>query len=247
MIEAGVAVVHARLGRADMAGEWLAKLIAPLELGVPWATNFTAVACDAAEAAWLIDSDQFARTIERNILEKVVQPDFRFPMRDGRLALARLCALQGRHDEAIEWFAKAREVLEEQGARPLRAIVDYDEALMYVRRGRRGDRGRAAPLVEAALSQFRNIGMTGWIRRGEELQRGIEEKSMGVAIHPDGLTPREVDVLRLIARGRTNSEIASDLTLSVRTVGRHVTNLYNKIDVRNRAEAVDYAHRHDLT
>jgi DNA-binding NarL/FixJ family response regulator len=138
-------------------------------------------------------------------------------------------------------------VLEEQGARPLRAIVDYDEALMYVRRGRRGDRNRAAPLVEAALAQFRQIGMTGWIKRGEELQRQIAERMAGQKVLPDRLTPREVDVLRLIARGRTTTEIASDLTLSVRTVGRHVTNLYNKIEARNRAEAVDYAHRHDLT
>ena len=62
-------------------------------------------------------------------------PDFRFPMRDARLSMARLCALQGRYDEATEWFAKAREVLDEQGWRPLRAICDYDEALMYLRRG----------------------------------------------------------------------------------------------------------------
>jgi DNA-binding NarL/FixJ family response regulator len=117
---------------------------------------------------------------------------------------------------------------------------------MYFRRGRRGDRNRAAPLLEAALLQFREIGMTGWIKRGEELQRQIAERMAGQAVYPDGLTPREVDVLRRIARGRTNTEIAEDLTLSVRTVGRHVTNIYNKIDARNRAEATDYAHRHDL-
>ncbi len=56
-------------------------------------------------------------------------------------------------------------VLDEQGARPLRAITDYDEALMYLRRGGTGDLARARPLLEVALSQFREIGMTGWIRR----------------------------------------------------------------------------------
>jgi hypothetical protein len=65
--------------------------------------------------------------IERNIREKVVAPDFRYPMQDGRLSLARLCALQGRYDEAAMWFANSRGVLEEQGARPLRAIADLDE------------------------------------------------------------------------------------------------------------------------
>ena len=69
--------------------------------------------------------------IERNIREKVVTPDFRYPMQDRRLSLARLCALRGRYDEAADWFAKARAVLEEQGARPLRAIADLDEFFMF--------------------------------------------------------------------------------------------------------------------
>jgi class 3 adenylate cyclase len=63
---------------------------------------------------------------------------------------------------------------------------------------------------------------------------------------PDGLTAREVEVLRLIAAGRTNSEIAADLMLSVRTVARHITNLYTKIGVRNKVEATEYAHRRGL-
>jgi DNA-binding CsgD family transcriptional regulator len=255
-----VALRSARSGRTKEAIEGLETILVALERGAPsppWSVESTysasvvntygPMSCDAAATLWLLERTDHIEVIERGIREKVVAPDFRCPMRDGRHALAQLCALQGRHDEAVAWFAKAREVLDEQGARPLRAIVDYDEALMYVRRGRRGDRGRAMPLVEAALSQFREIGMTGWIVLGEKLERGLAEKSLGVAGYPDALTPREVDVLRLIARGRTNSEIASDLTLSVRTVGRHVTNLYNKIHVRNRAEAVDYAHRHDLT
>jgi class 3 adenylate cyclase len=62
----------------------------------------------------------------------------------------------------------------------------------------------------------------------------------------DGLTAREVEVLRLIAAGRTNTEIAQELTLSVRTVARHITNIYTKIGARNKAEATDYVHRHAL-
>lgn len=60
-------------------------------------------------------------------------------------------------------------MLDEEGARPLRAIVDYDEALMYVRHATPGDRERAAPLLAAALQQLRALGMTGWIRRAESL------------------------------------------------------------------------------
>lgn len=63
---------------------------------------------------------------------------------------------------------------------------------------------------------------------------------------PDGLTPREVQVLRLIAAGRSNREIAEDLLVSERTVARHVTNIYVKIEVHSKAEATAYAFRHDL-
>ena len=99
----------------------------------------------------------------------MIGPDFRSHMVDGRLALARVCALTGRYDEAASWFGNAREVLTEQGARPLLAIVDYDEALMFARRDEAGDAATAAPLLDRARTQFEAIGMSGWIRRADEL------------------------------------------------------------------------------
>lgn len=66
------------------------------------------------------------------------------------------------------------------------------------------------------------------------------------ASSPDTLTRREVEVLRRIAGGQTNQEIAEELTLSVRTVERHITNLYAKIDARGRADATAYALTHGL-
>ena len=106
--------------------------------------------------------------IEAALRDKVLPGDFRFPMKDARLALARLCALDGRHDEASQWFAKARVTLDAQGARPLRAIVDFDEALMHRRAGRRD---AARPLLDAAVDQFARLGMTGWLRRVERGRR----------------------------------------------------------------------------
>jgi pimeloyl-ACP methyl ester carboxylesterase/DNA-binding CsgD family transcriptional regulator len=63
---------------------------------------------------------------------------------------------------------------------------------------------------------------------------------------PDGLTPREIDVLRLVAAGETNAEIAARLGLSVHTVERHAVNLYRKIDARGRADATAYAVRRGI-
>ena len=72
---------------------------------------------------------------------------------------------------------------------------------------------------------------------------------MAVAPPPDAgsLTRREVEVLRLIAAGRSNRAIGGELALSVRTVERHITNLYGKIDAANRADATAYAFRRGLT
>ena len=61
-----------------------------------------------------------------------------------------------------------------------------------------------------------------------------------------GLTSREVEVLRLVALGQSNKEIAAELVLSVRTVERHITNVYGEIDARGKADATAYAIRHSL-
>ena len=63
---------------------------------------------------------------------------------------------------------------------------------------------------------------------------------------PDGLTAREVEVLRLLARGQTNRQIATRLTVSPKTVANHVEHLYLKIGVSSRAAATLYATRHSL-
>ena len=60
---------------------------------------------------------------------------------------------------------------------------------------------------------------------------------------PAGLSPRELEVLRLLARGETNAEIAHLLRISINTVERHVANLYRKIDARGRADAAAFAVR----
>jgi DNA-binding CsgD family transcriptional regulator len=60
------------------------------------------------------------------------------------------------------------------------------------------------------------------------------------------LTPREAEVLALLAAGRTSSEVSRELSLSIRTVGRHITNIYAKIGARTRADATAYALRHGM-
>ena len=61
-----------------------------------------------------------------------------------------------------------------------------------------------------------------------------------------GLTPREVQVIRLLAQGRTNRDIAGELVISEKTVARHVNNIYTKLDLSSRAAATAYAYQNDL-
>jgi DNA-binding CsgD family transcriptional regulator len=60
------------------------------------------------------------------------------------------------------------------------------------------------------------------------------------------LSAREVEVLALLAAGRTSQEIAEELTLAIRTVHRHLANIYAKIGARGRVEATAYAFRHGI-
>ena len=66
-------------------------------------------------------------------------------------------------------------------------------------------------------------------------KQGLEE--------PLGLTPREAEVLTLVARGYTNREIAATLVISVKTAGVHVSHILRKLDAPNRVEAAAIAHR----
>ena len=68
----------------------------------------------------------------------------------------------------------------------------------------------------------------------------------GAPACPSGLTRRELEVLRLIAQGRSNRAIAAALYLSPRTAERHVANIYLKLGAHSKAEAAAYALRHGL-
>ncbi|MGH9035751.1 MAG: ATP-binding protein [Acidimicrobiia bacterium] len=170
--------IYAVLGRIDArqnrpeAARHRLELLVPWLAGAPaWTVHFPAMACHAADILCLLDRLDHVAVIERALREKVVEPDFRDSMVDGRLGLARLCALQDRHDEAVHWFAEARRVLTEQGPRPLLAIADFDEAQLEAGRG---DGARARPRLESARREFEAMGMTGWIRRADELARQLD-------------------------------------------------------------------------
>lgn len=165
---AGAAAAYAMVGREGEAIAALEPAREALAIAPGWSPNYVPTLHLVIAALWTLERADRLEPLERLLREKVLAPGFRHPHADARLSLARLCALGGRHQEAAQWFDEARLVLDEQGARPLRALCDYDEALMQVRAGTRG--ARTNPLLDRALAHFDAVGMPGWARRAERLR-----------------------------------------------------------------------------
>ena len=103
-----------------------------------------------------------------------------------------------------------------------------------------GDEDTATLELEAARGVFAQL------RAAPDLARVDSPTVRTTPADTDGLTPRELQVLRLVAAGGTNKAIADELTLSGRTVDRHVSNIFAKLGVSSRAAATAYAYKRQL-
>jgi DNA-binding NarL/FixJ family response regulator len=122
--------------------------------------------------------------------------------------------------------------------------VPYEAARVMVRIGlaRRalGDEDTAGIELDAACSSFRHLGAVPDLAQAEALSQ------KPAAMAPGWLTPREVEVLRLVAVGKTNHAIAAELFISEHTVARHVQNIFAKLGVASRTAAAAFAFEHRL-
>ena len=118
----------------------------------------------------------------------------------------------------------------------------YERARVQVLTGRAlaalGDAQSSRRELEAARSAFRRLGAR---PAADEVSALLAPGAI-----PAGLTAREVEVLRLVASGRSNAQIATDLVLSEKTVARHLSNIFGKLDVGSRTAAAAYAFEHGL-
>jgi DNA-binding NarL/FixJ family response regulator len=103
-----------------------------------------------------------------------------------------------------------------------------------------GDEESATLELEAARRVFAELGAAPDVARVDHLLRAEPEKSA------HGLTERELEVLRLLATGKTNRAIAADLVLAEKTIDRHVTNIFTKLGVSSRAAATAFVYEHRL-
>jgi DNA-binding NarL/FixJ family response regulator len=103
-----------------------------------------------------------------------------------------------------------------------------------------GDTDTATMELDAARSIFSSLGATPdvkWVRSLVDAPANL----------PDGVTPREAEVLALVAEGLTNRQVASRLTISEKTVASHLAHVFTKVGLQSRAAATAYAISHGLT
>jgi DNA-binding CsgD family transcriptional regulator len=103
-----------------------------------------------------------------------------------------------------------------------------------------GDNDTAAMEFDGAREVFRQLGAA------PDLARTDAHADRGVARPMGGLTAREMEVLQLVAAGKTNRAIAAELVISEKTVARHMSNIFTKLGLSSRSAATAYAYEHDL-
>lgn len=158
--------------------------------------------------------------------------------------LSNLC---GRPEIATKHFEAAIKDCRNAGFMPELALTLGDYAEMLVGGKRQADAGVVLPLIEESIRIATELGMQPLIERLEVTSSRLAEFDQGNrTAYPDGLSEREIEVLRLVAAGLTNQAIAEQLFISRFTVNRHTANIYGKIDAANRAEAAAYATRYGL-
>jgi len=180
-----------------------------------------------------------------------------------------VAALNGRWDEAQQAFDDGLKLCRRVGNQPEEAAILYEQARTFLMRAGRQDipapgvsdtiyqlcqaardifmqydMHRAVSMVDTLLEGLRQLDA----RKTPEVPRKIVEQHLA---HEDyvldlHLTNRELDVLRLVAEGQTDREVAEALVISPRTVNRHLSNIFVKLDVPGRAAAVAYAIRQGL-
>ncbi len=154
--------------------------------------------------------------------------------------LGMLAATLGEPGRAEEHFERAMEQNRRMGASTWVAHTAYEYGRFLLGRGR-GARGRAEALLGEAATLAERIGIEGLLGKIRSL--GIPAPGAGL---PGGLSPREAQILDLVAKGLSNREIGEELSISEHTAANHIRSILRKTDCANRTEAASYAHRHGL-
>jgi DNA-binding CsgD family transcriptional regulator/tetratricopeptide (TPR) repeat protein len=258
-------VALAQVGRWDQAQEILDRILARWRARPPGSDIVAAHVQQVLELAILL-RDQSGAAFVSGLLAPVAHiiNDRGCDLTCIARHLGDAAALLGDVDQASEYYDHALEMCRRVGFRPEIALIHLGIAELGVRDPRHptrtSPRQRAArslvepdlrvPLdhLDFAIQEFQAMGMRPALERALAFRGAArpDTATPSQSTYPGKLTEREVAVLRLIAVGKRNREIATALSLSPHTVAHHITSVLTKTGAANRAEAASYATRHGL-
>ena len=161
--------------------------------------------------------------------------------------LGQLAQTMGDYDRAMDHFEDALDFCRKAGYRPELAWSCCDYADTLLQRNGNGDPSQAISLLDESIAISGELGMKPLMERVKGLQESSLAQQVREPAYPDGLSHREVEVLRLVAAGKSNPEIGRELFISSNTVANHVRNILNKTNTPNRIAAAGYAMQRGLT
>jgi ATP/maltotriose-dependent transcriptional regulator MalT len=226
----GLALLWLAAGRTSAAVGAVRRLLGEFTLPVQ-----RCQVLPAAVEVFLAGADAVAADAAAAELDEIAT-SFQSPPLTARAAYARgaVALAQGDPASALPPLRHGWQLWQQHGAR-------YDAARARTMIGlafrELGDEDSAAAELTVARRTFLDLGARADLRAVDALL---------TTTYPDRLTAREVEVLRMVAAGRTNPQIATALFLSEKTVARHLSNIFGKIQVSSRTAAAAYAIEHQL-
>jgi DNA-binding CsgD family transcriptional regulator len=182
-----------------------------------------------------------ARAAVDELADVARQLDAPFPTAKAAQARGAVAIFEGQADAALASLDIARSIWQDLDVPYERARV---RMLIGLADRQLGDEDGAQLEFDAAQETFERLGATPDAARVAELAGAVEPAASETL--SGGLTGREIEVLRLIATGATNRAIAARLGISEKTVARHLSNIFTKLDLPSRSAATAYAYEHKL-
>jgi len=232
-IEAGdMARAHAWLEAHDRWLAWSETVLARAEGMLAWAAYHRARGDHAGAHARVCAA-----------LDEAAAPRQPLALLAARRLLGELATDAGCHAEAEEQLGAALTLAGACAAPYEQALVLYALALLARATGQHAEAARCLDEARALCAPLRATSLLTRLDALTERRRRARDRGRAT---PGGLTPRQVEILRLVAAGRTDREIAAQLRLSERTVSNHLTHIFDRTGAGNRAAAVAFAARHGL-
>ena len=184
-----------------------------------------------------------ARTHARRAYEHACHPRQPLALIAAERFLGQLDVDAERFDEAQGWLHASLGLAE-------RCAAPFEQALTFVvmteRAAKLGEVDEAQQLFFRVREICEPLGAKPTLDCIDEIEAIVPKNARSARLYPAGLTQREVDVLRLVAQGKTDAEAAEELFISPRTASQHLRNVYNKLGVNKRAAAASWATEHNL-